>query len=282
MKASVRRLLALAALAFPAGCCLQATTETADGGLVDAGQDGTDPGASDAGFGRLPDCFVVNPTSIDFGDVDVNTTATLTLAGTNNCGVDLRITIGTLRGNDPLLFATVPSSDAVIPVADKGTVILTVQYTPLVASQENGAYFTIEVCGQPAPCVLTVQLSGTAESSCGLDIEPTTLDFGFVPTATSVVKFVTVDNSCSQALVHLTADPAVLNTDATGSNSSAGPFQPGAGFPIKDSVIRPGESVQIPIVFTPTGLAKFIGTLYLSTDDAADSNITISLLGVGQ
>ena len=101
-----------------------------------------------------------------------------------------------------------------------------------------------------------------------------------MPPGRAVPKFVTLAN-VANAPIHLTADPAVLNTDATGGKSPAGAYQPGAGFPTKDTVIPPGQSVQVPVVFTPPTTNKFIGELDISTDDATSSNIKIPLTGFG-
>ena len=170
------------------------------------------------------------PQQIDFGNVVVNTTATQSLAMTNNSMIDVDVTIGTLKGTDPLLFASVPAAGTVVTLKNGETTSVTVQYTPLVASPtQNQAYFSMKLCSSGTGCEPLVSLRGTAVST-GLSVLPSALDFGFVPPGRAVPKFVTLAN-VANAPIHLTADPVVLNTDATGGMSPAGAFQPGAGFP---------------------------------------------------
>ena len=106
------------------------------------------------------------PQQIDFGNVVVNTTATQSLAMTNNSGIDVTVTIGALKGTDPLLFASVPAAGTVFTLHDKETQSVTVQYTPLVASPtQNQAYFSMKLCSSGTGCEPLVSLRGTAVST---------------------------------------------------------------------------------------------------------------------
>ena len=84
---------------------------------------------------------------------------------------------------------------------------VTVQYTPLVASDKHEANFPITLRGGGAGFELTISLSGIGVST-GLSVAPTTLDFGCVPTLVAVPLFITLANGAN-APIHLTADPIV-------------------------------------------------------------------------
>jgi hypothetical protein len=225
-------------------------------------------------------CVSLLPQAIDFGSVVVNTTDTQAIAMTNCSGIDVTVTLGPLKGTDPLLFTTVPAAGAVLTLHSEETASVTVQYTPLVASPTpNQAYFSMTLCSSGAGCEPLVSLRGTAVST-GLAIAPTTLDFGFVPPGRGVPRSVTLTN-VANAPIRLTADPTVQNSDSTGGSSSAGAFQPGAGFPSNGALIPPGQSIEVPVVFTPATTGKFTGELALSTDDANQPNVKIPLTGFG-
>jgi len=105
------------------------------------------------------------PQQIDFGLVAVHTTATQSLTLTNNSGFDLvDVTLGALKGNDPLLFTTVPVAGTKFTLKYKATQTITVQYTPLLASPtQNQAYFEVNLgCSSGTGCEPLVSLRGTA------------------------------------------------------------------------------------------------------------------------
>jgi hypothetical protein len=263
-------------LAALGGGCLQVTGEGSlpDGSVVDSG-------TPDSGVRHIPDpCFIVSPTTVDFGSVEINTIATKTVSLTNYCGIDVSIVMGSLKGADPLLFTTVPAAGSNIELKDQETQSLTVQYAPLRESPAgNQAYFSMKVCSAGTGCEPIVMLRGIAVNTCA-EVGPTTLDFGFTPPGTSLMRAVTLANVCSQP-IHITADPAVLNTDSSGGVSAQGAFQAGVGFPTKDVMVPPGASLWIPVVFTPYSASKFIGELDLSTDDPNQPNVKIPLVGNG-
>src|SRR5450432_2954407 len=117
------RFCVLATLVGLPGCCLESVPEARDGGAPHDGGPGalSDGGTLDAGTccgrqGRLE--VLLQPQRVDFGNVVVNTTATQGLAMTNCSGVDVAVTMGALKGTDPLLFASTPAPGTVITLKD--------------------------------------------------------------------------------------------------------------------------------------------------------------------
>jgi hypothetical protein len=253
------------------GCCAQAAPE----GALDGGPD--DGGAPDGG--AL--CMTVVPNDVDFGDALVNTSPTQTLTLTN-CGIDLKdLTLGPVAGADALLFATTPASGTVIALKSGETRAITVSFAPLVVDSNQRTAFLSLLIGGCGDCVILVNFRGVGVASC-LSIDPTALNFGGIPSGSTVTKVVTLTNACTGYTANLTADPEVLNTGAAGGMTATGPFQPGTGFPSKVSMIGPGQSLQFPVAFTPPTADRFAGELNLSFDDANQSNITIPIAGAGQ
>jgi hypothetical protein len=241
-------------------------THVADGGTLDAGIE-------------LGACVTVTPRDVDFGNVLVNTTATQSVALTNNCDAGVEVTIGALRGTDPLWFSTNPASGTVIALNEHETIALIAQYHPLVASpSQSRAYFPISDCHPEVGCYQLVSLRGNPVDT-GLCVNPFTVDFGFGSASRSVTKSVALCN-CGNSTIHLTADPAVLNHTSSGT-TPAGPFQPGPAFPTNKIDILVGQCIQAPVVFTPQVAGFFTGELDISTDDPQSSDLTIPLLGFG-
>src|SRR5450631_482054 len=133
----------LAGLVVLSSCCLQPAGDGSkpDSGLVDAG-------APDSGHIPIPNpCFILSPRTVDFGNVAVYTTATELIAVTNDCGIDVTIEIGLMKGTDTLLFLVIPNAGSTIVLKNGETHTVMAQYTPLVASPTpNQAYFAIQVC----------------------------------------------------------------------------------------------------------------------------------------
>jgi len=221
---------------------------------------------------------LVSTAAIDFGNVLVNTTAKQTLMLTNQCGVAIGPTIERIQGADEMLFATEPAVGNLLPMPDQQAVPLTVSFSPQVASATPfQATLPFTFCYQDAgTCTQSVALRGVAVSTC-LIFSPAPLDFGSVATHQSVTKAVTLSNVCSNAPVHLTAAPRVVNDLGDGGASSGGAFQPGTGFPSKDTAIVPGQSIDFPIAFISDSPGAFTGQLEISTDDATSSGAVVLL-----
>jgi hypothetical protein len=240
--------------------------------------------------GPLPaGCLELLPQTVAFGNVEVHSVATRSVEVTNDCGVDLPgIILTDLQGTDPQPFHTIPAAHVPILLRDKETVSVTVQYTPLaVTAWEDRAYFGLQACAGGTGCWALVALRGMAVAT-GLSVAPQELDFGFVPAQcgpslfppAQILKVVTLSN-VANVPIQLTAHPLVLNLDSSGALVAAGAFQPGAGFPVKGTVIFPNQSIQVPVGFRPPTIDKFSGELDISTNDATNANLKIPLTGFG-
>jgi hypothetical protein len=222
-------------------------------------------------------CLALAPQLLDFGDVVVNTTATGSVAVTNDCGTVVTVTVSQLSGTDSLLFATVPQASTVIRLEDGATTSVVVQYTPLLPrSTPDQAIFSLGLCESGTGCWSLVSLRGHGVET-GITVDPSPLDFGFGVGPTTRCAALT---NHADALIHLTADPAVLNVSSLGELTSVGPFQLGPPFPPPNTTIAAGETLLVCVTYTPPQCpGKSTGEIDISTDDAAASNITIPLAG---
>ncbi len=212
----------------------------------------------------------VVPEAIDFGKVVVQTTATQSIAITNASGVSLTLTLSALQGAQAPLFAL--GSLAATTIAPSQTVQLQVSYSPVVKGPvPDTAYFTLGYCTGCNP--LTVNLRGEPVDT-GLSVSPMPLDFGFVQLGGAVSKIIKLQNVANRS-IHLT------NTPLLDTGHPAAAFAFGSAMPAFPAVIPANGEVDVPVVFTPPGLAEFKGSVVFTSDDPQASQVTVNLDGFG-
>jgi hypothetical protein len=97
---------------------------------------------------------------------------------------------------------------------------------------------------------------------------------------------ITFLNRCPATSVKLTAAPSVMNLLPDGGPLSDGPFQVGPGAPTAGSVVAPGGSLDVPVVYAPTENGSVTnswdpGSLALATDEQHDSPTLVQFWGQG-
>jgi fibronectin type 3 domain-containing protein len=117
-------------------------------------------------------------------------------------------------------------------------------------------------------CLLLVALPGlaTTASAQQLDCQPCRHGFGKVQTGSSRSFNVNLTNSGKRSL-KITADAV------QGSEFAVGTFP----LPV---TLKPGKSVQLPLIFTPTSGGRVTGSVTL-TNTGQDSQLEIKLAGTG-
>jgi hypothetical protein len=106
---------------------------------------------------------ILDPQTLDFGDVVVGTTETRSLLVTNQSGLDVEAIVGEMKGTDPLLFGTQPSSGTTLRLYEERPVSVSVTYAPLVPSQvQSQAYFSMDLCSNGTGCHALASVRGRA------------------------------------------------------------------------------------------------------------------------
>ena len=212
----------------------------------------------------VADGLVVSPNPLDFGFIELNESHALSLTITNQGSLPATLTVSPLQGADAALFTLgAPAATALAPGA---STTLAATFAPLIANQAgemDTASFTIDGWSTTDP--LTVTLTGTGVESW---LEVTPLNFNYVQINHSFVKPAVLKNLSNYQTVNLVAPPMV-----TGSEFSLQSFAP--------NPIGPGQSLSIPVAFSPYGLGPVAGALLLTTDDPNGQHPVVPLQGYG-
>ncbi len=214
---------------------------------------------------------VVSPTSLNFGDVNLNTTSpaqTLTFANDTNVAVTPQS--GNISGTDASEFNVLGASTCAIgtPIPAGGTCTLMITFSPAYSGSAS-AMLTVSTDSTVTPA-LSVPLSGNGVSGGTVSFSPGSLNFGNQAVGTtSAPQMVTITNTGTGPVNN-------INISTTSSEDIQG-FLFAANCP---SSLAAGASCTVNISFDPDAVATVNGQL-LVYDDAAGSPQFINLSGSG-
>jgi len=215
------------------------------------------------GNGSVPPDISVSPASLDFGDVLLNQSKTLTLTISNIGGSALQITNIQITGPG-FSFKTQPQVPVTIQPGGN-PVSIEVLFIPVNAQNYTGQ-ITI-TSNDPDSPTTTIQLTGRGISAPNIEVTPASLDFGKVQINTTSDKTITIKNTGTE----------VLNiSEETISGSQA--------FTIVSqsfNQIPAGEARNVTVRFSPTGELPYAGNLIISSNDPDTPSIQVPLTGEG-
>lgn len=220
--------------------------------------------ASLSGSGITPGSLSVNPSSLDFGSVQVGSSQQQVTTLTNTGAASLTVSQATVSGTGFSL------SGLTLPVTLTGgqSTNLTVTFTPQSASSVSGS---ITITSNAPNPTLTVPLSGTGTSSSGgggspgvLSANPTSLSFGSVQVGNS--------QSLSEVVSNTGGSNVTISQDTvTGSGFSVSGFTP----PL---TLTPGQNYTFSVIYAPQSSGSASGNVSIASN-ASDSSLSISLSG---
>src|SRR5437879_2289138 len=197
--------------------------------------------ASLSGAGTAPGVSL-SPTSVSFGNQQVNTTsAAQTVTLTNNGSSALTIASISVTGTNSGDFAQTnncPLSPSTLAASASCTVNVT--FTPTATGTRSG---TLSVADNAAGSPQTASLSG-AGTAPGVSLSPTSVSFGNQQVnTTSAAQAVTLTNNCSSALtitsLSITSAPTRRSSDLNNC-------------PLSPSTLAASASCTVNVTFTPT------------------------------
>ena len=224
-------------LTIPAGQSIQATiqfTPTAAGAA--AGQDQFISNASNSsvaellsGVGVASSQLTLSPSTLNFGNVNVGSSASLSATLTASNGA-VTISSGTTSGSQfAIKGLTFP---LVIPAGQ--SIQATIQFIPSAAGTVSGQDEFVSNANSPAQSLTGTGVSNTASSQ--LTVSPSTLSFGNVNVGST---------ASLQATLTASGGPVTISSDATSTSEFA---ITGVSLPV---TLQAGQSVQATIQFTP-------------------------------
>jgi hypothetical protein len=201
-------------------------------------------------------------TSLNFGNVTVNTGSTLPLTLTSSGTAPVTISATTLTGAG----YTISGSSLPLTLNPGQTTTLQLTFDPTATGAATG---NLAINSNAISGTLQVPLSGTGTLpvSPQLTVSPTSLFFGDVTLNTSSTLQVTLNSTGTAAV---TVSAATL----TGAAFAAS----GAAFPV---TINPGQVVTIQVQFDPTVAGAASGQLTVTSNSALNSTAILPITGNG-
>ncbi len=216
------------------------------------------------GVGMMPPDIDVAPMPHDYGDVLVGTTALRVFVIRNLGDVALQVTTTSLVGSDTGLFAIALGS-APFAVPPGGTHNLEVSFAPTSGGPKTA---TLRLTSDDSDeSAVDVALSGTATTAPEVAVVLTSIHYGETLVGTTSSRTLTIENVGSADL-HVTA--SLAGGEAGEFAIAAAPF-----------TVAPGATHTIEVRFVPTSGGSKTTTLRLTSDDADEATIDVSVNGIG-
>ncbi|MFN8512849.1 MAG: choice-of-anchor D domain-containing protein [Chloroflexia bacterium] len=220
------------------------------------------------GVGITPG-LIFTPVAINFGNQQLNTTATQSILVQNSTGGPVTIFNVVVSGSPAFSLTANTCIGATLPAG--GFCVVGVNFRPTTLGAHTGQVtFTDTAAGSPHIVTLSGQGLGAPTPVVGIDYP--SLDFGPQQVGTtSPAKTITITNNGDAALVIASA---VITTGGANFTKIADTCS--------GQTLNPGVSCTLSVVFNPTTTGPLGGVITL-TDNAPSggSTQTISLTGIG-
>jgi hypothetical protein len=200
-----------------------------------------------------------NPASINFGNLLVGNTSTVSVTLSNSGTAALTITAGSISGTGFTLATTLTTPQTLNPGQAAS---FNVKFAPTTATAASGSVsITSSAPGSP----LAIALSGTG-TLAQISSNPASVSFGNVAVGGNSSLPVTLTNNGNATLTFSQITVAGAGVSQTGLSTS--------------TTIAAGASLNFNAIFTPTSTTTVNGSITLATN-GTPSPLTISLSGTG-
>lgn len=216
-----------------------------------------------SGSGVLPQ-IGVSPTSVDFGTINIGTSAGRSVIVTNAGGAPLSVTSLVLTASAEFDYApTAPYPPFAIEAGGATNVALV--YMPIDAGADAGSLAI--GCDDPITPTVTVALAAAGQAPVPVpqvQVDPVSLNFGYVAVGQTNTLKILVSNT-GGAVAHIGA-PVLSGSTAFTAGATAVDLAPGA-------------SNEVNVTYAPAVLAKDAASLTFTSDDPVNPSISVALLG---
>lgn len=211
-----------------------------------------------SGSGIAPGALAANPTSLDFGSVQVGKNRTLLDTLTNTGGSNVNITQVSPNGSGFSISGISPP----LTLTPGQQYTFSIIFAPPSAGGFSGS---VSVSSDATDPTLTIPLTGTGTAQGQLAVSPTTLNFGNVTVGSN-----------EPLNARLTASGATVTVSSVNVSNSQFVVS-GLSFPV---VIPAGQYANFTVTFTPQAAGAASGTASFNSD-ASNSPTVESLSGTG-
>ncbi len=208
-----------------------------------------------------------DPTPLDFGEVIINRSRVTTLTISNGGAAALNVQNIVVGGANPTAF-TIPTLTYPITIAWGNSVEVDVTFSP-TSEMAYAANLTIS-SNDPVTPALVVNMTGNGilPGETEFEISTTTLNFGNVSRGAQRDMILTISNVGAGA--DLVISQAILTGDPVFQLPVPAPY-----------TIGWEESLDLVVTFHPMAEGPYTGTLTLTTNDADEQTVPVTLSGNG-
>jgi hypothetical protein len=206
--------------------------------------------------------LTVSASSLSFGSVAVNSSATQSLTLTSSGGAAVTVNSAAISGTGfSITGGTLPAT-----LNPNQTLTLQIQFKPTAAGSATGQLTISSNSANGSTTAVSLSGTGTAANP-QLTVSATSLSFGSV----------TVNSSATQSLA-LTSSGAAAVTVNSVAISGTGFTIVGGTFP---ATLNPNQSLTLQVQFAPTATGSVTGQLTINSNSTTGSTAAVSLSGTG-
>jgi hypothetical protein len=205
--------------------------------------------------------LTVSSTSLSFGSVTVNSSATKSVTLTSTGTAPVTVNTVSLSGvGFSVVAGTLP-----VTLNPSQSLTLSVSFAPTVAGSASGQLTITSNSSTGGSAVVALSGTGTANNP-QLTLSTTSLSFGSVADRSSATLSLTLTSSGTS--------PVTVNS---ASISGTGFSLIGGSFPV---TLSPNQSTTLQVQFAPTTTGSLMGTLAISSNSSG-GNVSVALSGTG-
>jgi len=213
-----------------------------------------------SGNGQTDGALSANPSSLDFGSVQVGGNQQLSETLTNSGGSSITVTQANVTGTG----FSISGLNLPLNLAAGQNQSFTVTFAPQSAGSSSG---NIALTSSGANPTVNVPLSGNGLTPGALTPSPSSVSFGSVQVGNKQSVYETLTNSSGSSSV------TISQASITGTGFSMSGLTP----PV---VLTPGQHYTFSVTFAPPSAGNDSGSISV-TSDASDPDLTIPLTGTG-
>ena len=218
-----------------------------------------------SGTGVSPGIVVI-PTSFDFGDVRIDTSATTDILISNNGTGILSVSATNISGTDADKFV-ITGGTAPFTVAPNATHAISIKFTP---GSLGGKSAVLSVISDDLnQGTFNVALAGNGVGDANITVSPLALNFGNVRIDSSVQQTISVTNDGIIPLI-------ISSLNITGLDSANFQLADSSGF-----TLAPGGTQSVSVIFSPLSVGGKTAALRISSNDPDENPFDVGLAGVG-
>ncbi len=235
---------------------------------LDFATDGGNPSVTLLGSGTVNPVAEVDPTTLDFGSIDVGSDSGPLVTHLSNTGTtDLTVTADPAITGSPD-FTIVNAANACV----NGTVlvpgqdcVVQVVYSPSASGAAPATTLDFSTDGGTP----SVTLLGTGTVNPNAVVDPTTLDFGSIDVGSDSGPLVTHLSNTGTTDLTVTADPAITgSSDFTIVNA--------ANACVNGTVLVPGQDCVVQVVYSPSASGAAPATTLDFASDGGTPSVTLT------